>query len=50
MSFTVKVKEELINQSRFDKSELSAVIKMSGSLGLNGQSNVGKRLWIPRGP
>ena len=36
MSFTVKVKEELINQSRFDKSELSAIIKMSGSLGLNG--------------
>ena len=34
MSFTVKVKEELLNLSRFDKSELSAIIKMSGSLGL----------------
>lgn len=36
MSFTVKVKEELLNLSRFDKSELSAIIKMSGSLGLTG--------------
>lgn len=27
MSFTVKVKEELLNLSRFDKSELSAIIK-----------------------
>ncbi|MCF0240934.1 MAG: DNA-binding protein WhiA, partial [Streptococcus gallolyticus] len=36
MSFTVKVKEELLNLSRFDESELSAIIKMSGSLGLTG--------------
>ena len=36
MSFTVKVKEELLNLSRFDKNELSAIIKMSGSLGLTG--------------
>ncbi len=34
MSFTVKVKEELIALSTQDKAELSAIIKLSGSLGL----------------
>ncbi|MBM7636938.1 DNA-binding protein WhiA [Streptococcus saliviloxodontae] len=34
MSFTVKVKEDLLNQETHSKSELSAIIKMSGSLGL----------------
>lgn len=37
MSFTIKVKEEILSQSGIDKSELSAIIKMSGSLGLTGQ-------------
>ena len=54
MSFTVKVKEELLNLSRFDKSELSAIIKMSGSLGLTGDGltlsitteNRSSYLWI----
>ena len=35
MSFTIKVKEELLTLHRFEKSELSALIKMSGSLGLS---------------
>ncbi|HFR3539063.1 TPA: DNA-binding protein WhiA [Streptococcus suis] len=34
MSFTIKVKEELLIQSSQNKSELSAIIKLSGSLGL----------------
>ena len=34
MSFTVKVKEELLSLASRDKNELSAMIKMSGSLGL----------------
>ena len=34
MSFTVKVKEELLILASRDKNELSAMIKMSGSLGL----------------
>ncbi len=34
MSFTVQVKEELLLQSSQNKSELSAIIKLSGSLGL----------------
>ncbi|WP_155974160.1 DNA-binding protein WhiA [Streptococcus ruminantium] len=34
MSFTVQVKEELLSQSSQNKSELSAIIKLSGSLGL----------------
>ncbi|EHI70611.1 DNA-binding protein WhiA [Streptococcus ictaluri] len=34
MSFTTKVKEELIHLSTSDKNELSAIIKLSGSLGL----------------
>ncbi|MCA1356948.1 DNA-binding protein WhiA [Streptococcus iniae] len=34
MSFTTKVKEELINTSSNDKRELSAIIKLSGSLSL----------------
>ena len=33
--FTIKVKEELLTLHRFEKSELSALIKMSGSLGLS---------------
>ncbi len=37
MSFTVKVKEELLSLGLTDKSELSAIIKMSGSLGLTGK-------------
>ena len=36
MSFTVKVKEELLSLAGRDKNELSAMIKMSGSLGLAG--------------
>ena len=31
MSFTVRVKEELLSLKRFEKSELAAIIKMSGS-------------------
>lgn len=34
MSFTVKVKEELLGQTSQNKSELAAMIKLSGSLGL----------------
>ncbi|HFI0214227.1 TPA: DNA-binding protein WhiA [Streptococcus suis] len=34
MSFTIKVKEELLLQSSQNKSELAAIIKLSGSLGL----------------
>ncbi|MBY5035310.1 DNA-binding protein WhiA [Streptococcus gallolyticus] len=34
MSFTVQVKEELLSQARMEKSELGAMIKLSGSLGL----------------
>lgn len=34
MSFTVKVKEELLSQAGKDKAELAAIIKMAGSLGL----------------
>ncbi|HEL2382779.1 TPA: DNA-binding protein WhiA [Streptococcus suis] len=34
MSFTIKVKEELLIQASQNKSELSAIIKLSGSLGL----------------
>ncbi|MDG4514990.1 DNA-binding protein WhiA [Streptococcus suis] len=34
MSFTVQVKEELLLQSNQNKSELSAIIKLAGSLGL----------------
>ena len=34
MSFTVHVKEELLLQSNQNKSELSAIIKLAGSLGL----------------
>lgn len=34
MSFTTKVKEELLFHAQGDKHELSALIKMSGSLGL----------------
>lgn len=37
MSFTISTKEELLSQNRMDKEELSALIKMSGSLGLTGQ-------------
>lgn len=37
MSFTTKTKEELLSQNLLDKYELSALIKMSGSLGLTGQ-------------
>ncbi|KXT83094.1 DNA-binding protein WhiA [Streptococcus panodentis] len=37
MSFTVKVKEELLSLVSRDKNELAAIIKMSGSLGLTGQ-------------
>ncbi|MGF0112836.1 DNA-binding protein WhiA [Streptococcus sp. SGI.013] len=36
MTFTIKVKEELLQLVHQDKSELSAMIKMSGSLGLSG--------------
>lgn len=38
MSFTIKVKEELLGLGRQDKTELSAIIKMSGSLGIANQS------------
>ena len=37
MSFTIKVKEELLGLGRQDKTELSAIIKMSGSLGISSQ-------------
>ena len=37
MSFTIKVKEELLQLDQADKRELSAIIKMSGSLSLTGQ-------------
>lgn len=37
MSFTIKVKEELLGLGRQDKTELSAIIKMSGSLGIASQ-------------
>ena len=37
MSFTTTVKEELLTLESSDKSELSAMIKMSGSLGLANQ-------------
>lgn len=37
MSFTIKVKEEIIAESTKDKAELSALIKMSGSVGLTNQ-------------
>lgn len=37
MSFTVTVKEELLNLTDVDKDELAAIIKMSGSLGLTSQ-------------
>ncbi len=37
MSFTIKVKEELLGLGRKDKTELSAIIKMSGSLGIASQ-------------
>ena len=44
MSFTIKVKEEIIAASSKDKAELSALIKMSGSVGL---TNQGLTLSIP---
>ncbi|MBF0786541.1 MULTISPECIES: DNA-binding protein WhiA [unclassified Streptococcus] len=34
MSFSVQVKEEIISQGQHEKSELAAMIKLSGSLGL----------------
>lgn len=34
MSFSVQVKEEIISQGQSEKSELAAMIKLSGSLGL----------------
>ncbi|KXT78531.1 DNA-binding protein WhiA [Streptococcus sp. DD13] len=34
MSFTVKVKEEILTLDRVDKAELAAIIKLSGSVGL----------------
>lgn len=37
MSFTIKVKEELLGLGKKDKTELSAIIKMSGSLGISSQ-------------
>lgn len=37
MSFTTKVKEEIMSASNKDKAELSALIKMSGSVGLTNQ-------------
>ena len=43
MSFTVKVKEELLGHKSENKMELSAIIKMSGSLGL---ANHGLNLYI----
>lgn len=38
MSFTITVKEELIHLSASDQTELSAIIKLAGSLGLANQS------------
>lgn len=37
MTFTIQVKEELMTQSGADKAQLSALIKLAGSLGLSGQ-------------
>lgn len=37
MSFTTNVKEEILTESPKSKEELSAIIKMSGSIGLTGQ-------------
>ena len=37
MSFTIKVKEELIGLGKEEKTELSAIIKMSGSVGISSQ-------------
>ena len=37
MSFTTTVKEEILTQSPKTKEELSALIKMSGSVGLTAQ-------------
>ena len=37
MSFTVKVKEELLGLDTKSKSELAAIMKMSGSLGIASQ-------------
>ena len=37
MSFTIKVKEELLGLGKKDKTELSAIIKISGSLGISSQ-------------
>lgn len=34
MSFTVKVKEDILQSSKSSQSELSAIIKMSGNLGI----------------
>lgn len=38
MSFTVTVKEELLGLLEYDKNELSAIIKMSGNLGITGKT------------
>ena len=35
MSFTVAVKEEILSQHHLSRHELSAIIKMSGSIGLS---------------
>ena len=35
MSFTVAVKEEILGQHHLSRHELSAIIKMSGSIGLS---------------
>ena len=35
MTFTIQVKEEILNQKLYEKSELAALIKLSGSLGLS---------------
>ena len=35
MSFTVAVKEEILGQHHLSRYELSAIIKMSGSVGLS---------------
>lgn len=37
MSFTTNVKEEILTETPKSKEELSAIIKMSGSIGLTGQ-------------
>ncbi|MXI72399.1 hypothetical protein GR255_24215, partial [Mycobacterium tuberculosis] len=39
MSFTVKVKEELLSLANRNKNELSAMIKMSGRCGKNTVGN-----------